>query len=50
MSTQALTNEQLATYQCNGYLIVEDLLTSDEIDAFVAYENKGEYHDVLRYL
>ena len=43
MSTQALTNEQLATYQCNGYLIVEDLLTSDEIDAFVAYENKGEY-------
>ncbi len=34
-----LNDSQIAQYERNGYLIVHDLLTDDEVDAFVAYES-----------
>lgn len=34
----SLSDEQIAQYQRDGYLIVHDLLTEEEVDAFVAYE------------
>jgi len=34
----ALTATQIERYQHQGYLVVEELLTSEEVDAFVAYE------------
>ncbi|HMB91425.1 MAG TPA: phytanoyl-CoA dioxygenase family protein [Rhodothermales bacterium] len=33
-----LTDEQVAQYERDGYLIVHDLLTEEDIDSFVAYE------------
>ena len=38
----ALTDEQVAQYERDGYLIVHDLLTEDEVDAFVAYEHEDK--------
>jgi hypothetical protein len=35
-----LSPDQLKTYERDGYLIVNDLLTDREIDDFVAYENE----------
>ncbi len=37
-ATVPLTPEQIAQYQRDGYLVVRDLLTADEVDAFVTYE------------
>jgi ectoine hydroxylase-related dioxygenase (phytanoyl-CoA dioxygenase family) len=33
-----LSEEQLARYRENGYLVVPDVLSAEEVDAFVAYE------------
>ena len=38
MGAGVLTGGQLAQYAADGYLVVPDLLTRDEVDAFVAYE------------
>ncbi|NBC17803.1 MAG: hypothetical protein GVY18_10865 [Bacteroidetes bacterium] len=35
-----LTPEQIARYERDGYLIVHDVLSDDEVDAFVAYEQE----------
>lgn len=37
-----LTDEQIAQYERDGYLIVHDLLADDEVDAFVAYESQDK--------
>jgi ectoine hydroxylase len=37
-SHELLSAEQLAQYQRDGYLVVPDLLTQDEVDAFIAHE------------
>ena len=34
-----LTPEHIAHYRCDGYVIVPELLTDEEIDRFVAYES-----------
>ena len=33
-----LTDQQIAQYQADGYLVAPDLLTSEEVDAFLAHE------------
>jgi len=38
VSGDVLTGAQLARYAADGYLVVPDLLTREEVDAFVAYE------------
>ena len=38
MSAPVLTSGQLAKYAADGYLVVPDLLTREEVEAFVAYE------------
>ena len=35
-----LSAEQIAQYERDGYLIVHDLLSDDEVDSFVAYESE----------
>lgn len=35
-----LSDEQIAQYERDGYLIVHDLLTDAEVDSFVAYESE----------
>jgi phytanoyl-CoA hydroxylase len=37
-----LTQEQLQQYREQGYLVVNDLLTAEEVDAFVSYEAKQD--------
>ena len=39
MNPKTLSDEQIAKYERDGYLFVPDLLTNDEVDAFVAYES-----------
>ena len=42
-----LTDEQRAFYDENGYLVIEDLLSTDEVDAFIE-EQKREKPDEVR--
>jgi ectoine hydroxylase-related dioxygenase (phytanoyl-CoA dioxygenase family) len=37
-----LSNEQLASYQNQGFLVIENLLTETEVDSFVNYESDGD--------
>lgn len=37
-----LTPDQIAQYQRDGYLVVHDLFTPDEVEAFVAYEQQAK--------
>ena len=38
----ALSDEQVAQYKRDGYLVVHNLLTDEEVDAFVAYEHEDK--------
>ena len=37
-----LTEDQVTSFHSEGYLVVEDLLTSEEVTSFVEYEAQGD--------
>ncbi len=39
---QLLSQAQVSQYQRDGYLVVQDVLTPEEVDAFVDYENESK--------
>ena len=39
-TTPALSADQIEQYQTEGYLLVENLLTPEEVDTFVSYEDR----------
>lgn len=45
-----LTREQISQFHRDGYLIVENLLTHEEADAFIAYEQKPKPENWLKNL
>ena len=41
-----LTEEQIAWYRADGYLVMPDLLTQDEVDAFLTHEKDPETQEL----